>query len=72
MKFLNYSESRWLTVEQKLQMFHIDSWMIPNLMFENYVAAFLLSWKENFIDAQLSDLERIAQCADLFSLADGV
>lgn len=48
----------------KLNLFFVDFSLMPVLCYENYITTFANGQEK------LEDLERLAQCADLFSLGD--
>ena len=63
-----------MNFQQKMQLYFIDFYMMPQLVFENYLSCFQNAiGQQNYSQqANMEQLENIANCGDLFSIADNL
>lgn len=61
---MQFKENRAMSFMDKLNLFFVDFSIMPMLCYENYITTFM-SGQDKY-----EDMQRLAQCADLFSLGD--
>ena len=67
-------DNRQMSFQDKLSLFFVDFALIPLLIFENYTVNFSNSIYQSTKSSEASfrDLDKLATCADLFSLSDNL